>query len=433
MNRREFLCLSGAGICLSASGCSKKSIPDGKPVNIVVALIDQLRKDSSDKWSKQLTDLSRKGVRFEEMRSVAPWTYPSVISMMSGLYPQQHGADGHLVAKVLTRFNKSVPLIQETLQRSGYKTAAFITNPFLHTWNHFHRNFDHFDGHFIHNTGNIRPKGHQYAIPEKMFSHSVNKSIKQHFNRESVKKPEFTYIHYIDVHGPWESAPFQPNYRASIEYTDQQVTDIYRFFMERYEGNVLFLVTSDHGRSLGNDIRLGYGKPWRKNKHSCHEFNLRIPFYLLPSKVIPKPLEVPAPCSNVDFVPTILDIVGVKPAYKMVGRSLAPWIRGNPSPVVDRPIYSKVSAFGGFGDSLTLGHHKLIRYFNFKSKQLVLSRLFDLENDPRETVALEQSNADIAKHMDTESGDHLPRFEPEDRGKLPPETEKQLRALGYLK
>jgi len=60
------------------------------------------------------------------MRSVAPWTYPSVISLFTGLYPQQHGADGDETGAVLSVFSDEVPLLPRTLGAAGYHTAGFV-------------------------------------------------------------------------------------------------------------------------------------------------------------------------------------------------------------------------------------------------------------------------------------------------------------------
>ena len=37
-----------------------------------------------------------------------------------------------------------------------------------------------------------------------------------HFDGIDPETPEFTYVHYIDVHGPWEGAPFEDSYEAAI-------------------------------------------------------------------------------------------------------------------------------------------------------------------------------------------------------------------------
>jgi len=57
------------------------------------------------------------------MRHAAPWTYPSVVTMFSGLYPQQHGAEGHVRQwDLLYTFSRDVPLLHKVLKAAGYET-----------------------------------------------------------------------------------------------------------------------------------------------------------------------------------------------------------------------------------------------------------------------------------------------------------------------
>ena len=240
VTRRGFL-RGVAGSSLFLAGCH--STPAAPP-NVVVVLIDQLRKDHAEREMPRINALARRGVAFEEMRSTAPWTYPSVISLFSGLYPQQHGADGHLTNEhLLGRFEPGVPLLHKILRSAGYTTAAFITNPFLLRWNAFHRGFDTFDAHFIKSQGPIRPSYPKVWVPETMFANSVNEEILAQFDLRPRTDPEFVYVHYIDVHGPWRGAPFPQSYSESIRFVDEKVAEIYAYFMERYNGELLFFVT----------------------------------------------------------------------------------------------------------------------------------------------------------------------------------------------
>lgn len=398
---------------------------------MVVVLVDQLRKDSFDAWSPLLNDLARRGVAFEQMRAAAPWTYPSVISMMSGLYPHQHGADGHSGRPLLYRFDADVPLIHRTLRSAGYRTAAFVSNPFLREWNSFHEGFDDFNGDFVRNLGAVRMNAANFATPE-MFSPSVNREVRKHFDAHDVDRPEFTYIHYIDVHGPWTGAPFEPTYEASIRFVDRKIWELYVYFTERYPGKLLFFVTSDHGMSLGDDVRVGHGPRWRIEKLSVHDFNLRIPFVVLPSSLVPERGAVDVPCSNVDFVPTVLELVGVEAPMPLPGRSLAYVFSGGAPPEDERrAIYSRTSAFGGASDAVVYEGRKYLRHFDENMAKAREHRIFDLANDPRETRSVGSDFAPVEALLGEVA--ELPAFPAEtEPGPLEPDLERQLRALGYL-
>jgi arylsulfatase A-like enzyme len=432
MKRREFLKRSATLAIAGATGCTPTPRATSGNDNIVFIVVDQLRKDSLDRWAHKLSRLSKKGVRFEDMRSAAPWTYPSVMSLMSGLYPQQHGADGHRNQSRLTTFSPDVPLLQRLLKDIGYRTAGFVTNPFLHTWNPFHVGFDHFDAHFVKNTGDARPKPSEFAIPADMFAPSVNASIREHFGATRAREPEFTYVHYIDVHGPWQGAPFTPGYEPAVRFIDDQILELYDFFTTRYDGNVWFVVTSDHGRDLDDDLIVGYGAPWRKRKMSCHDFNTRIPFLILPSRKLDTARSISGPCSNVDVVPTIADIIKRKLPYSSPGASLLPAIRGREPRLRDRLVYSKVSAFGNSSECVIMGNRKLMRFFDIRSGKLRATRRFDLQGDPRETESIKGKDKALHASLLRMAGTHGLSFAPDD-ATLSDSTTERLKALGYLR
>jgi arylsulfatase A-like enzyme len=408
-----------------AAGCSRAPVG-----NVVIVLVDQLRPDSASRHLTGVNALAENGVVFEGMRASAPWTYPSVISLMSGLYPQQHGADGHATDNILSQFDPEVPLLHGRLRAAGYATAAFITNSFLLEWNVFHEGFDHFDGGFVRSQGPFR--GHERVwIPERMFAHSVNEAIRAHFDATPYRRPEFTYVHYIDVHGPWKRAPFAPNYPASIRFVDRHVVALYEYFLARYDGDVIFVVTSDHGRALGDDVQVGAGPEWRKQKHSVHDYNLRIPFLILPSRWVDESRRIPGPCSNIDVAPTLLAWLGQPPLADSPGRNLLPVIRGEETLDGDRAIFARNSAFGSRSDGVVYRGRKYVEFFDVETQQPSARRVFDLARDPREMRSLSDDFGEAENVVREAAGDHGRAYDARFGG-VSPEIEAQLRALGYL-
>ncbi len=392
-------------------------------------LIDQLRKDSADRYLNRVNALAEDGVAFEEMRAVAPWTYPSVISLLSGLYPQQHGADGHPTESRLTTFDPELPLLQKRLKEVGYATAAFIANPFLLDWNAFHWGFDTFDARFVRSQGPLATWNGVWK--NRMFANFVNRAVLAHFESRPYTAPEFTYVHYIDVHGPWRAAPFPPDYESAIRFVDGKVVELYEFFAERYRGDLLFFVTSDHGRELDDDLDVGYGPEWRKEKASVHEFNLRVPFAILPGKRVPRRRRIAGPSSNVDFVPTLLDWIELPAEHPRPGRSLLAAIRDGERLPPDRPIYSRHSAFGDHSDGVVIGDRKYVRFFDVESGEVVMRRVFDLLRDPRELKSVADEFGEASTTVDEVSSAQGTAYEAVFRP-VSPEVESRMRALGYL-
>lgn len=415
-------------LALAALACGSGG--DARP-SVVIVLVDELRKDVADAQMTGVNAAARRGVVVDGMRSAAPWTYPSVVSLLSGLYPQQHGADGHLRENRLSQIADGVPLLQRRLHEAGYRTAAFVTNPFLLEWNDFHVGFDHFDGSFVGSQQNRRGDESVWK-PESMFSNRVNPAVRAYFDATPFDVPEFTYIHYIDVHGPWRGAPFRPGYEQAARYVDLKIMEIYDRALERYAGNLIFIVTADHGRALGDDLRVGFGRRWRKNKHSVHDYNLRIPFAILPSAIVPEGVHVAGPTSNIDVVPTLLEWLGLDADVERPGISLLAAIReGRPVPA-ERALYARNSAFGEWNDAVVIGRRKDLRFFDLDSGAVRARRAFDLAADPRETRSpAEPDAARIDSEFSAVDGDHGLRFEARYQG-VEPDLEARLRALGYL-
>jgi arylsulfatase A-like enzyme len=427
VSRRSFLHLLGSTV-VAASAC-RRAAP--RPPSVVLVLIDQLRKDAADRWLTKLNALAAGGVVFDRMRSVAPWTYPSVVSLASGLYPQQHGADGHLHAGILSHFDAEVPLLHRVAQAAGYRTAAFVTNPFLHTWNAFHQGFDHYDVSFVNSQENLRGLSNVVWNPERMFGDTVNRAVRDHFARAgAAERPELTYIHYIDVHGPWSGAPFSGGYEGAVRFLDERIVELHQLFLDRYDGNLLFLVTSDHGTAFPGDVDAGDGPALRRDKASVHDFNLRIPCFFLPSRLVTAPRRLAAPCGNVDVAPTLSEWLGVAMPLRMPGRSLMPAIRGDAA-AEPAPLYARMSAFGSLSDCLVVGARKYIRHFDVDTGAVSALRVFDLDADPDELAPLAEDFGAVAEAIDREAGSHGVAFRP--RFKNPPkDLVEKLRSMGYL-
>lgn len=421
-SRRDLLKAGAASLALA--GCTR----DRGPRNVVVVIIDQLRVDAARTYMPRLNALADQGVRFTQTRSVAPWTYPSVVSMMSGLLPQQHGADGHRTSNLLARFSTEVPTLQKRLKAAGYTTRAWVTNPFLHTWNPFHEGFDAYDISFIGSQGNVRGDAKAVWRPETMYADSVNAAATTVFAAEPATGPELSYFHYIDVHGPWKGAPFDATYEAACRYTDQKVAEIYEACRARYDDHMVFAVISDHGKSIGDDETLGAGRPWRFNKSSPHEFNVRIPFWILGARDMPRGVRVGESVSNVDLTPTLLDWVGLEPTVALTGRSLKPAMLG--SALQPLPTYNRMAAFGWRNEAVVHQGRKTIRYFDPDTGDYLKTRAFDLASDPDEATPLADPDRDIAV-LDQAASDHGLAYEATFDA-VEDGLKSQLQALGYL-
>ncbi|MCH7666670.1 MAG: sulfatase-like hydrolase/transferase, partial [Acidobacteria bacterium] len=104
--------------------CAAASAP-----HILLISVDTLRTDrmsSYGHWrstTPKIDELLALGARFTEARTPAPLTAPAMSSVMTSLYPHEHGStrNGLRVRPNLVSFGR-------VLERRGYRTAGFVGN-----------------------------------------------------------------------------------------------------------------------------------------------------------------------------------------------------------------------------------------------------------------------------------------------------------------
>src|SRR6185503_19320650 len=93
--------------------------------DLVLVLCDTFRADNLAEYggdpelAPNLNRFTARALRFLDARSTAAWTLPSIGSILSGVFPGQHGGtdlDRGVVNEVET--------LAEVLSASGYRTAA---------------------------------------------------------------------------------------------------------------------------------------------------------------------------------------------------------------------------------------------------------------------------------------------------------------------
>ncbi len=96
----------------------------------MIYLIDTLRADRMGCYgydkptSPTLDALAAKSVRFTRAYAPAPWTCPSVPSILTSTYLCEHG-----VIHEFRRLNPQIPTIASRFKQLNYHTASFFTNP----------------------------------------------------------------------------------------------------------------------------------------------------------------------------------------------------------------------------------------------------------------------------------------------------------------
>ena len=96
--------------------------------NVLLVILDATRAQNmsvygyAHRTTPNIERLGAEGVVFDRAISTAPWTLPSVASMMTGYYPTSLSTDW------LTPLDDRFPVLAERLQTRGYLTGAFSAN-----------------------------------------------------------------------------------------------------------------------------------------------------------------------------------------------------------------------------------------------------------------------------------------------------------------
>ncbi len=116
----------------------------GSSPNLLVVVLDTLRADrvgvyGESELTPNLDRLAESSYIYENAISTAPWTLPSHASLLTGLYPEDHGVNwGHY------ELDRDAPTLGELAQDRGYDTLAISNNWLLNEENGFGRGFDRF-------------------------------------------------------------------------------------------------------------------------------------------------------------------------------------------------------------------------------------------------------------------------------------------------
>jgi len=469
---------------VAVAGCA----PTPKRPNIVLIVIDTLRADrvSSYGYAKPTTpridQFARRGVRFENAFSTSSWTLPSHASMFTGLYPIQHGA-----TQESTRLDSRPATLAERLTDAGYTTLGVSGNGVINVNSGLTRGFGKFVEAWREMGGGAGPRANGWFAPT---DHPNVVAVRDFLRGLGPDEPFFVFVNFVEVHGPYPPPPgFRNRFlsrgiparlvrsaatrRAAGYYLNKQSISPaeFRVLSDLYDGEVgyadalvgavvdeieaagalddsLIVITSDHGENLG------------EHGHFRHVFSLyndtvRVPLVaLLPAGARAGEVRT-EPVSLVDVFATLLSVAGLEPDDASPSRNiLAPRLGVGP---IFAEYYYPLQALGMFdlddpkARQAVAPYLRRLRSVQSDGWRLLWSsdgsfELYDVANDPNETVdRVDDSGAQpqaqrlrdaLASFVERGGG---PKPLPDGAATTPgafrdldPETEQQLRELGYL-
>jgi len=419
--RRRGRWAAGMATLALALACDGSRAPGGDRVErIVVVSIDTLRADhvgvygASTAETPALDALASEGARFETAFSPAPLTLPSHATLLTGSDPPQHGVRHN----GLFRLPAGVVPLAEHLRAHGFATAAFVSAFVLDSRFGLDRGFDVYDDHL----GLLSLAG---AGPgSRRGDRTVDAALAW---LERAPERFLLWVHLYDPHAPYDPpAPFserhsgQP-YDGEIAFADAQLARLRAAFAERWTVGTLWVVTADHGESLGEH---------REDTHSygVYDATQRIPL-IMAGPGVARGALVMGIAALADVAPTALDLAGLPPLPFASGSSLAAALCGNgPSPRGAAWVETLATQLD-MGWSPLLG----VRTARHKYVRAPEPELYDLASDPRELSNLAASRPELVAELDALVTERAagrpvaPNFAPD------AEERARLEALGYLR
>ena len=182
-----------------------------------------------------LGSLARRGRVFTSAVTVAPTTTPAVASMLTGLYPFEHGLRG-LLGFTLP---DGIPTVPQALRDVGYWTEADVTGPLLPQLRLF-RDFDDFRWANRKEATVHGPRGEALSARVRAF--------------ETLGRPWFSVFHVWDLHEPRQvpgefrgRALSSTVYDRALAALDARLAEL---LPESSLENVVVCLVGDHGENL---------------------------------------------------------------------------------------------------------------------------------------------------------------------------------------
>ena len=391
-------CLS---LAVAAAGCSAGAppAPAAPRPHVLLITIDTLRADrvTTDDPLASLTPnlqaLAKRGVRFTDATAHAPLTFPSHVSIHTGLLPSEHGArdNGSFVLETSAR------TMAERLQQLGYMTGAFVASFVLSRSFGLDQGFDAYEDRFD-------PSGSRYSFADlqRRGSEVAGDAAAWLAEASTRRQPVFLWLHLYDPHTPYDAPaafarqwPDQP-YNAEVAAADWAVGYLLQSAGEEFLENALVIVTADHGEGLGD-----HGEP--EHGIFLYDSTIKVPL-IIAGPGLPAGSVISDQVRHVDLLPTILELVsGGEPASepeetKPSGESLVPLMKGSKRGKTP-PSYAE-----SWYQRLHFGWSELraVRTPEWKYIDAPRHELYDLKKDAGENTNVASARENVAQGLGAE-------------------------------
>ncbi len=437
--------------------------------NALLITMDTLRADHiapyGDATSRTPTmqRLASEGTLFENAMSPMQMTRPSHGSLLTSLYPRDHGVVNNKIA-----LDSQFRSLAQVFHDAGYATAAFTAVKLLAPGSGLEHGFDHFDAPREARTRDAR---------------AVIDAAEQWLQARPAPRPFFVWVHLFDPHTPYappedlrpaagpgpggdlvsagieemiELARSNGNdlprsavdrakalYRGDIEYADRELGRLFTTLeRDALLDRTAVVLTADHGECFENGI-------YFEHSDCLYEGAARIPLIFRFGDHVATGQRRDDVVEILDVAPTLLSLVGLEVPEAFLGRRLFDASsKEREAAFLQHPLYSNVGAKNRSVRRLSrvmgeptlplVVREELLGVRTRKWKYLRRGNheeLYDLERDPQETRNIAAAHPDVteALHARLEAWSNAHPQHQVQTEQINDEMRATLEALGYVR
>jgi arylsulfatase A-like enzyme len=472
-------------------GAGIDAVANGPEVPVIVYLVDTLRADRLGLYgydratSWRLDALAAESVVFDQAYAPAPWTLPSVTSLVTSTFTCEHQMTETMKTwaerKTAVGPGPALRTLAERLGEIGYLSGGFVSNSVVSPASGLHRGYD------------------EYVLTTKALRDAERMQNMQAFMDRADGGPFLLYVHTMEPHNPvltparfvlrigdvdpdemqdyikstlvfaelrhedWSKSDplgttdntkeqdellayftslqdsYNTLYDASILRADANISDLVKVLKARgIWDKAIFIFLSDHGEEFGDHGGWFHGQ-------SAYEELMRVPLMIhFPGGEFAGE-RVQEVVSLVDIMPTVFDYLGRNDLCEGCrGTSLLPLLKQTPEPMAaDISIpglrMNQVLFYRPWNESR--GEvNVVLRQNQWKgiwNQELESMELYDLVKDPAERSDLSSEKSELSQAMSVTAQEWFQECSSraqsrEEIGEIDEETREALRALGYF-
>jgi arylsulfatase A-like enzyme len=427
--------------------------------NVLLLTIDTLRSDRLGAYgyrrratSPHLDGQMGAGIVFDSAFSQRAATWPSLASVLSGLYPSGHGVDENGYG-----FPDDLPTLPKLLHGAGYRTAAFLSN--------------------------MCDANHLGWDDRTCMGGKDGRTVQEALDwaagpEPAPRRPFLMWVHLFGAHPPYYNGgdlanQLDPGYEGELGPKKWRLDEVMtqhlrldaadlRHLDALYDGAVigsdrlagalldglrhagkldhtLVVIAADHGEELYAHNAYLY--------HACsvYQTTLHVPLAFAAPGLLRANARVPQAVELIDVLPTLLELLAVAPPARLDGRSLVPYLERPGEGGAGKPAFSEYGA--SHLHTVIQGGWKLVDNPDDLQPACIpgpagkpplhyaigRSELYDLAHDPGETVNLAATHpveqAALARLIVQRFSHLATRAHPQ---QVPEKLRKELTDLGYV-